>query len=107
MFRRPLLAATAALLLGSCSTTGGVATGITIAGVQNAAVAICAFLPTANTVGNILAAGNPLLVTAEAVAEAICAAVGTAPTVVAKSGRRRLVAMPMVNGVPIQGKFLR
>ena len=105
MMRRLILLIALSALSG-CATTGGLAP-ISIAGVQNAAVAACAFLPTATTVGNIIAAGNPLLTTAEAIAQAICAAVTQAPTVAAKSGRRMMVVQPMVNGVPIQGKFLR
>ncbi len=96
-----IVMAIGALALNGCATTGG--GGISVAMVQQDAVAVCSFLPTASTVANIIAAGNPLLITAEAIAQAICAAVTAAPAVTTRRG----AAQPMVNGVPVRGKFLR
>ncbi len=99
----PLLAA---LTLGGCATNAG--GGFDISAVQNATVAACRFLPTASTVANIIAAGNPLLATAEAIAAAICAAVlPTAPAPLPPVLARRGVVVPTVNGVVIHGTFVR
>jgi len=81
-----------ALAIGACSTTGKPS----IADAQAAAVKACSFLPTANTVANIIAAGSPALGTASAIADAICAAI--APKAGAGAGR------PTVAGVPIDGQ---
>lgn len=82
-----LIGALAGIGLAACQTTDKQASVITTA--QQTAVAVCGFLPTVETVANILAAGNPLLATGSAIADAICAAVkrpgaapnGTPPTV--------------------------
>lgn len=91
----------AALTFGGCATTG---TNIDIiAAVQAATVQACKFLPTAQTVADIFAAGNPLLVTASAVAVAICAAVSPQ----ALAAKKRGGAAPTVAGVVVHGKFVR
>lgn len=71
--------------------------------VQNATVQACGFLPTAATVGNILAAGDPNMLAATAVATAICAAV-TKPTAPVMG---LIEPVPTVNGVPIEGTFVK
>lgn len=114
MMRKLLLsAAVAGTLLGSCTTTGQFSPAILVADVQQDAIAICSFLPTVSTVANIIAAGNPLLTTAEAVAQAICSAVTAAPVVappVAGARRRAArsgpVGTPTVAGVVIKGNFI-
>src|ERR1019366_531813 len=93
-----------AIMLGGCSTTGGMITGAQlISDVQQAAIAVCGFVPTAATVGNIIAVGNPLIATADAIAAAICSVVGAAPKTAAGKFRGTL---PMVNGVAIHGRFV-
>jgi hypothetical protein len=51
-----------------------------VAAVQKATSALCKFVPTAATIGTILAGGNPVVATAAGAAGAICAAVASAPT---------------------------
>jgi hypothetical protein len=99
MLRKFMLAApvAVALSLGGCA---GVDTATVISQVQQAAVLACGFLPTAATVANILAAGNPALQVASAVATAIC-------TAVTAKGARRGGAIPNVNGVEVHGKFVQ
>ncbi|HEX8838214.1 MAG TPA: hypothetical protein VF748_14830 [Candidatus Acidoferrum sp.] len=76
---------------------------------QNAAVAVCQFLPTAETVAGIIATGNPALATATAIANAICGAVSP-KAVPGNVSVRRLInrsgAVPTVSGVPIYGQFI-
>lgn len=74
-----------------------------IQAVQDLTVKACSFLPTAATVGNIIAAGNPQLLTATAIATAVCTAVSSR----ANSTVMGLVAAePMVAGVKIEGTFV-
>ncbi len=61
-----------ALLLGSCASVDVVAF---ITAVQQNVATACLIVPTAQTIADIIAAGNPALATVEAVAAAICAAV--------------------------------
>lgn len=89
-----------AALLGACTSQGGF-TAITIASVQQAAVNSCKFLPTAETVTNIIAAGVPGLSTAALVADAICAAVVPSSAMAAAPGG------PSVGGVAIKGAFTK
>jgi hypothetical protein len=92
-----------ALLLGGCTTTGtSTSTADIIAQVRQTTVAVCGFLPTIDTVAQILAAGNPSVMIAGTIANAICAAV-TATTPPA----RRRGAVPTVSGVVIHGRFVR
>jgi|SRR5665213_476471 len=90
------------LLVGGCGVTNPF-TGVpvTAADVQAAAVAACGFLPTASTVANIIAAGNPAVATVSTIAAAICSAV------VGAKGRRLGGAVPNVNGVPVHGRFVQ
>lgn len=101
--RKLLCVSALVFALNGCASTG-TGTGPTpadvIAEARNIAVAACGFLPAVSTVAGILAAGNPALTTASAVASAICAAV-TAPA--AARGTR----IPTVNGVPVQGSFVK
>lgn len=88
-----------ALGLASCSTIG-IDAG-TIANIQNTVVSVCGYLPTASTIINILGQNSPQLQSAQAIAQAICGAVGPS------GGRGLLRVNPVVKGVPIQGKFVR
>ncbi len=101
------------VVFGGCATIPG--GGITIQEVQGAAVAACAFLPTAASVANLLSAA-PAVATAESIAAIICAAIapakpgaarnsGSGPlsvTVTAPNGRR-----VVVTGSFVAGKRLR
>ena len=98
--RKFLLTGIFAITLAGCGTINPFTNQPnTPADVQNATVQACGFLPTASTVLNILAVGNPAAATAEAVAQAICAAVTPAP--------KALKGVPTVNGVEIHGRFVR
>jgi hypothetical protein len=112
MLRKLTLAAVAAssIALGGCATTGSAPTDITsfVAQVQATTSAVCAFVPTAETVASIIStlggpAGATIVGTANGIASAICAAV--AP-VKAAGKLHRAVAPPTVAGVVIHGKFL-
>jgi hypothetical protein len=98
MMMKKVLLLVGFLSMGGCTTTGA----IDVTTIQQDAVLACGFLPTVGTVANIIAVGNPLLATAEAVAAAICAAVAPAKA----SGRLGAVA-PQVNGVTIHGRFVQ
>jgi hypothetical protein len=65
---------------------------------------LCRFFPTAATVANILAIGNPALMTASAIAGAICAAVTRKQNQQAFGlvGRN---APPTVEGIVIEGEW--
>jgi len=94
----------ATLGFAGCTSTGGIDTGQIAAyeqQVQQIAVSICGFLPTAATVLNIFV-GNPALGTAEAIAQAICNAV----TPSAQLQARKRATMPNVGGVPVHGRFV-
>ncbi len=91
----------AALTFGGCATTGGNVN--VIEQVRQAAVAVCGFLPTVETVAAILASGNPIVATASGIANAICDAVTHLPPMTARRG----APAPSVAGVVIHGKFVR
>jgi hypothetical protein len=95
--------------LVSCSTNPvtGVPTigGVDVGTVQADAVAICSYLPTATTVASIISANNPLAITAEAVAQAICNAI--APKVAAAHRKAGLPYVYVPPTVVIQGNFVR
>ena len=84
------------------SMTGWFRTHDVVDEVIETTVDACGFLPTAATVANIIAAGNPSMMTATAIAGAICAAVTPKPPIMGL-----MEAVPMVNGVPIEGHFVR
>lgn len=98
-------AAVAGLMLAGCTTTDP-STGETIAvtDVQSAAKAACRFLPTAETVADIIATGDSRLSTASAIARAICAALDPQTP----AGIMTLYkAAPTLNGVVIRGEFVK
>ncbi|WP_421925462.1 hypothetical protein [Neoaquamicrobium sediminum] len=94
----------AALVLSACTTTDP-ATGetIVITDVQSGAKAACRFLPTAETVADIIATDDPRLATASAIARAICAALNPQTP----AGIMTLYkAAPTLNGVVLRGEFV-
>lgn len=99
MHKLILGAVAASLALGGCATTSGGA-GPTIAQVEGAAVALCSYLPTASSVAALLNA-NGAIMTAEAIAQIVCAAVGPAPAT--QSGKLGAAASVTVaiNGTPV------
>jgi len=104
MLRRFIAAAGLALALAGCATSGGgssVTPSAIVAEAQKIAVTTCSFLPTASTVMNIFLSGNAALQTGEAIAAAICGAVGR------KSVQRGDASAPTVAGVVIHGRFVR
>jgi hypothetical protein len=91
--------AAASFALSGCATiTSG--TGPTIAQVEGAAIALCSYLPTAASVAALLNA-NGAIMTAEAIAQIVCAAVG--PTPVTQSGKLGATApvTVVINGKPV------
>jgi hypothetical protein len=114
--------------LGGCATNP--TTGVTVvnpnftaivAEVQAACTVACSFVPTAATIVSIVTAGNPGVVTGAAIASAICAALQAAPVAARKGASvggvviegwtvsarfRGSKAVPMVNGVPIIGRYV-
>lgn len=64
---------------------------------------VCGYLPTIQTVLNILAIGNPALSTASGIATAICSALhGPRPQTL--TGER---SKPEIEGVTIEGSFIK
>jgi len=101
-----------ATLLASLAAAGGCATitaagGPTVADVEGAAVALCSYLPTADSVAALLSANGAIL-TAEAIAQVICAAVGSPPPVQSARLRATAPVTVMINGKPvtITGSFV-
>jgi hypothetical protein len=85
-----------------------------ITAIQAAVVKACGFLPMAESVAAMLSAGNPAVVTVSAIANQICVIVKNAPTPVAPltlagvSGQAATMTQwGTVNGVPVQGVFVR
>jgi len=88
----------AALALGGCVTTSA---NPVVAQVSALTQLACSFVPTAATIIAIVAKGNPQLATAAEMAAAICAAV------VPKPALRRAALAPMVDGVIVEGHFVK
>jgi len=108
--------------LGGCATdpTTG-ATTIDVAQitsieaeVQKNAAIICGFVPTIGTVASVIASlvgGSAVTTLATQAANAICGAVTPAKAQAMRMGTRRLVVRrgtaPTVNGIPVEGYFIR
>lgn len=98
---------------GSISGGGGAPGGVTtpdiatiIAQVQSFCKIACGFVPTASTIASILTGGNPGVMAATSISQAICAAIAP-PTMAGRYGARRMVkgwtvTPGAVNGVPIR-----
>lgn len=71
--------------------------------VQAITSAACAFLPTATTIANIFVQDNPVLMTAESIASAICQSLVPRPAAARRVGK---AWVPTVAGVPIKGRRL-
>ncbi len=111
----------ASVALGGCATGGAAGGGVVVtppditgivAQIQSYCKIACGFVPTAATIANILSGGNPGVMAATAVSEAICKAIS--PPMLA--GRKAFVATTVkgwhvtpgaVNGVQIEGSRVR
>jgi predicted lipoprotein len=95
-----------ALLLASCKE-------VTVEEIQRATVQACNFLPTAVTIASFIPAAGPYLVTANAVAGAICDALQdqqpTTPMTAKRRGTGTISVQVFVAGasVSVQGRFVR
>jgi hypothetical protein len=99
-----LLPLVGALALGACTTADlPTLTAPTPTQVQAAAVLACGFVPTVTTVTSILTT-NSTVQSAEAIAALICKAVAGGKYV---AGMKLGGALPSVNGVVINGSFVR
>lgn len=76
--------------------------------IQAATVKACGFLPMAETVAALVAAGNPAVTTATLIAKKICVAVtAPRPAILGLSSMSGEVANPIiVDGVVIEGEFI-
>src|ERR1700743_3585991 len=94
------------VVLGGCATLQNDG-GPTAAEVEGAAVALCSYLPTAASVGSLLSA-NGALMTAEAIAQVICAAVGPAPAMQTAKLKATAPVTVYINGkaVAVSGSFV-
>lgn len=112
--------------LGGCAgmTAASLAAQVSAieAEVQADANLVCGFVPTVATIAAIIPGGAMVAPAAASIAEAICAAVASAPPVAVQSARLRslkhggrlgaavnvaVVQVPGVGAVPISGKFTR
>jgi hypothetical protein len=114
MMRKLLAVPVLAIGLSGCLTAGTapVVTPVTpevetspdvyIARIQQATVAACGFLPTANFVADLFLSENQTFETVSAFAKAICGAV-VKQARIAKAQRRQ----PVVAGIVVEGRFVR
>lgn len=109
--RKTVIALSFATALGGC--TSGIGGGTTTidpniqAQVQQAAASICGFVPTIGTIASIIGTFSnvgPIVSIVNEVATSICNAVAPPPTT---RMMLRRGTQPMVNGIPVQGYFLR
>lgn len=99
--RRTLMVGALALLVAGCASTP---TGTPpISEVQRQARQICGFVPAAQTIAAIFAAGG-WIGGALGVAKEICDAVILNPMTEGPTGRR---TVPLVRGVEVRGQFVR
>jgi hypothetical protein len=88
----------ASMALAACATTGS--GDITVQDVQGAAVAACSYLPTAASVASLLNA-NGAIMTAEAIAQVICAAVTTTQSAKLRGAPGPVTVTVQINGKPV------
>lgn len=106
--RKILLIIGSVLLMGAAGPAG---CDDVAAALRARAIQICGYEPAAETIANLLAAGSTTQ-TIEGLARAICAAVapgvGPAPAAGLRVSRAPMAKRaPMVNGVPIRGRFIK
>lgn len=93
----PIVLASSAAL-AACATTG--TGGLSIQDVQGAAVAACSYLPTAASVATLLNA-NGAIMTAEAIAQVICASVTATQGAKLKATPGPVTVTVQINGKPV------
>jgi hypothetical protein len=98
------MAISGSAMLAGCVTTAQI--DDTVNKAQQYAVTACGFLPTVSTVAQILSSFVPGASPVEAIAHQAATAICKAVTPV-KSSIRRGDARPSVNGIIIDGKFVR
>ncbi len=102
--KRIIALAVAFGLAGCASTPSSLPTQGGIKDIQNAAVQICRFVPTAQTVANILLSSNMTVATVLGIATSICNAVTINPLADGPGAKNY---RPHVNGVPVRGTFIK
>lgn len=111
------LAVLAVLLLTGCGFETGqsidtTALNVVVQKVQDLTVKACSFLPASKSVVAIIAAADPLAMSAVAIADAICAAVTASPAAPSSDpaifgfGKSEPGPCPMVEGVCVEGQFI-
>lgn len=100
--KRMLLVSALALSLSACFPTSTNLQEL-INQTRDTAVKVCGFLPTVDTVASIIALNHPAYQTAKAIADAVCAAVTSAP----RAGPEARAVAPKVAGVEVKGEFVR
>lgn len=89
--------------LGTCSMDSAKPT---VDQVQQIALQVCSAVPTVSSVAQLIAQNNPSLVTAEAIANAICNAIAKF-NVSAEPGSGPKAFQVVVAGVPVYGSVAR
>lgn len=111
-----MIVAGSTMMLSGCGTLGiGTPTETPInvndilSKARDAAIAACGFAPAIATIANIIAVGNPGVMTASAIGAAVCAAIAPPPktATLLKAGRVATVrgwqvTPGAVNGVPVR-----
>lgn len=105
MDKKAVIAASTLFLSACQSTGGGVTVPSEVGEIQSTTVQICKFVPTVQTVLNLLALAQPGLSGVGQIASAICASVAKEPSGVARAPAP--IPAPQIGGVNIQGYFVR
>ena len=105
MIKQVLTAAAIAGMLGGCANDATISASVSqiVAGAIADAKVACALVPDAVAIGQIVAAGDPLLATASEIANAFCLAVVTQAKLPALAVRRAAVAGSIKGSVVIDG----
>lgn len=107
---KKVLALIVAASLGGCMTTGTTTTPVGslstfIADVQGFTQAACSVIPAANSIAQLISAGDPALSTASAIAGVICSMVGVPTTSKLKRAQLHRIPAPIViDGVTVHFK---
>ena len=104
MFKHKLFALGLIAILGGC--TAEMTLAEKVKAVQDKAVQLCSYLPTATSVGAIISAGNPAVVGVSAVANAICTAVINWKSTQATQNSFA-TGCPKVENICVEGEFVQ
>lgn len=103
--KRALIPVLLAFSLAGCATTpGNIGSASGVKDIQAAAVAICKFLPAATFVTDLLLSGNIIASSATSIAAKICDAVTINPLADGPGAKNYV---PHVNGIRVQGRFVK